>query len=291
VQAGSSLVAFVLRSLLSGSSKSFLKELPTQGFYQLALPQGWELFGLDGAFGYPTSEHPWLVTFDPCVYRKSEIKALQARRAIGEESEHVHFLSAAHPIVNAALRRFKNKIRANGNIPVLASETPLAEKCMLLFEVVLPASGEKSITLWRGLDTVSPNGNRLNNTDLSKIVETLRPVRAADSFEKQMPTDREWERMVEQGISNGIEQAKDFIHENKKTTEVFRNDAAKQKSVLEAIQQQREKKKLPKYLESLANARGQWLSELWEPLIHPDTKEPVVRFAPLAIVLNSGKSR
>lgn len=277
------LVQFLLRQVLE-TEGGFLRATREANTFQLALPAGWELQGLERTFGYPSSDTPWFVTFDPNMYRTSEERARKELAELGTVSEKLHFLGGAHPIVTTALRRFRNRLYAQGRIPVLVANSGMTDDHALIYEATVSSRGEKSTVLWRDLDIVRPGGTRLSREALEALAAGLRSPGKADRLQRRMPGKRNWEALVEQGLHNAKEQAKDFLASNQRFRTNLAQEAARQEKVVQAIGKS---SSYQKFVAELAGSRKEWIDELWEPLLDPQTGEPLVRFLPVCLVLKS----
>ncbi len=256
--------------------KALLKKTATEGVFELSLGEHdpWDLRGLENLFGYPSSSNTWRVTFDPAKAYERSLKERQ--HGIDVRAGELHFLSAFHPVMDVALRKYKSLLYKNGSAPVLVVPG-LPHAFALVYESTLHSAGERGTVLYRGLSSVTNEGSPL--PDLNATLQACLPLRKGMATEKSLPSEAQWNRVVEEALHQAKNEAQNLLHQVNAHTKRLN---AQTRALEEWAAEEKTNKAFRTHF---LNARREWTQELRTPAMNKETNEPLVRVQPIAVLI------
>lgn len=259
---------------------AFLKKTATEGVFELALSEldPWDLRGLEKLFGYPAPGKTWRVTFDPAKAYERSLKERQ--HGLEKPSGELHFLSAFHPVLDVALRKYKSLLFQNGSAPVLVVPH-FPHAYALVYESTLHSAGERGTVLYRAFSSVTSEGAPL--PDLNATLGACMPLRKGMATEKSLPTEAKWNRLVEEALFQAKNEAQNVLQQVNAQTKTL----AAQVRTLEALATENTSStsSRDKLKSHFVNARREWIQELRMPAMNKETNEPLVRVQPIAVLV------
>jgi ERCC4-related helicase len=257
-----------------------LRKTKTEGVFLLTLGEAdlWDLRGLERTYGYPSAANPWRVSFNPkSTFARSLVSD---GRGIGEEPSDLHFLSAFHPVMDVAFRKYKSLLFKNGAPPLLVVPGMLS-KFALVYEFSLHSAGDRGVVLFRSLSSVTEDGHPL--PDFNAAMDASIPVRKGMCQANQLPTDKSWNKAIEAALSLAKNDAANLLlHLNKHTKQLV-----SETRTLEQLADEEKSKR--KFKGQFLKAREDWIKELRTPSVSKETNEPLLRIQPLCLFIQGKK--
>lgn len=260
--------------------KARLKKTSIEGVYELSLGEHdpWDLRGLEAMYGYPSSSLPWRVTFDPAVAYERSLRERQ--HGIDGTAGELHFLSAFHPVMDVALRKYKNLIYQNGSAPVLVVPG-FFHSFALIYETTLHSAGDRGTVIYRSLSSLTDEGAPL--PDLNANLKACLPLRKGMATEKNLPSPTQWNRAVEESLHQAKNEVQNQLHRLKSQ---LKSLEAETLALTRALEIGGSDLTHPKKFKNLfVNARREWIKELRLPALNQETNEPQVRVQPIAVLI------